>query len=736
MFTNRLGLVNTCTSVAGISDPDTVAAVIDVAAKVYRPVQRTVQSWHKGDVGRLKAAVGKSMADFTRSFNITTPIQTLWNDFSSRVEGIVNKHVPTAVTSPRYNRPWINRQCKRLSRRKQRRYTRYKLSQKSSDWQKYQVAVKACKQECRRAHNKFVYNLANDDSQQKFWRYVKSRRQDNTGVAPLIRGGTTHDENMVKAEILNDQFSSVFTPPSGFQHQVDRSKHPTVSSINVDTNGVEKLLLKLSPKKASGPDGMHPFFLKNAASELAPALACIYNASLKQGAVPAEWKLANVAPIYKQKGSRSEAANYRPISLTSIVCKTLEHIIHSHVITHLDKQGLLTDFQHGFRKRRSCESQLAVTIHDLAQGLEKRGQVDVILLDFSKAFDKVNHAKLLHKDDFYGVRGDTLKWIKDWLSGRTQQVVVQNSTSKPAAVTSGVPQGSVLGPLLFLIYINDLPDHVSSSTPRMFADDCAFSRKIDSPADTALLQDDLNKLQEWERKWDMEFNASKCKLLRITRRTSQAVLTNYTIHGEALESVAKEKYLGVVFNTKLNWNDHISTVVGKARGTLGFLQRNFSAAPKRTKQMLYTSKVRSVLGCASTVWAPHTAENKKKLEAVQKKAARFVNNNYNWQADSDAMVQQLQWLTLERRRTHARLALLYRFAHGLAFLPPGILTLMQREGPRPKFFRPGGGAPFCTTFVPATIPVWNRLPTSVVEAPSLDAFKQRFAKMAQPCPLI
>jgi hypothetical protein len=193
-----------------------------------------------------------------------------------------------------------------------------------------------------------------------------------------------------------------------------------------------------------------------------------------------------------------------------------------------EDQNILTDYQHGFRKKRLCESQLITTIQDLASGIDSSTQIDAILLDFSKAFDKVSHERLAAKLHHYGVRGPTLNWIKSFLAGRTQRVIVEGVASDTAPVTSGVPQGTVLGPLLFLIYINDLPSKVNS-TARLFADDCLLYRHIKTNEDTTSLQDDLNNLQDWERDWQMHFNPDKCEVIRITTKR-KIIPSSYFIH--------------------------------------------------------------------------------------------------------------------------------------------------------------------------------------------------------------
>ena len=237
----------------------------------------------------------------------------------------------------------------------------------------------------------------------------------------------------------------------------------------------------------------------------------------------------------QKKGDKSSPANYRLISLTCILCKIFEHIVASNLVKHLDSNQILYDLQHGFRSKRSCETQLTMRIEEIHRNLKEGKQTDIILLDFSKAFDKVNHE--------YGIRGKTLSWIKAFLNGRSQTVILEGDYSEEVPVTSGVPQGSVLGPIMFLIYINDLPDKVKSQV-RLFSDDTAAYLAITKLADSEQLQADLDILQVWEITWDTQFSPSKCQVIHITRSRSPLAAKD-TLHGETLEEVASARYLGV-----------------------------------------------------------------------------------------------------------------------------------------------------------------------------------------------
>ena len=366
------------------------------------------------------------------------------------------------------------------------------------------------------------------------------------------------------------------------------------------------------------------------------------------------------------------------------------------------------------------------------------------ILEFSKAFDTVPHDKLLHKLDCYGIRGHTLGWIKNFLTTRHMKVIVEGEASTEATVDSGVPQGTVLGPLLFLCHINDLPDRVSSKV-RLFADDCLLYRDIHSPEDHQALQDDLNSLQEWAVDWGMKFNADKCYILPINQKTSRYYQLNKTI----LKHVETNPYLGLQFSKDLTWTAHITNTVKKASSTLGFLRRNLSRCPQECRKTAYIALVRSTLEYGSMIWDPYLVKDVQLLEQVQRRAARFITGDYKSRTPGSMtkMLEDLNIPTLKSRREDNRLTFLYKISKGLIpaipkdqylkpivnkrkikaktfdnFVTTNFVTRRQTLNENSYTVPDAISEQYKNSFFPRTIPEWNELEVS---ASTVEDFKRQ-----------
>jgi len=726
--TNRPSLVKSLKILPGISDHELICVESILTATVSDTIPRKLYLWHKADMQLINDKVTEFCRNFLSVCTISTPIQNLWNNLKSFYLECLDL-VPFKLRSSSTRNPWINAHIKHLSNKKRRLYNKARSSSLNSDWDTYKSFKRYMQRECRKAHNSYfsrLFDTTSSHGSKKFWSYIKSQRNEQSGVPTLEKDNEMFTDNAAKADILNDQFSSVFTIDNSAADSIpslDGPSFPDIPSIQIEIDGVSHLLQELDPHKASGPDGISARFLKETSTSIAPAITLIFNASLAQGKLPQDWKNAFVTPVYK-KGSRTVPSNYRPISLTCICCKIFEHIISSSITNHLNSHNIICMEQHGFRKHRSCETQLLETLNDLSCNLNANIQTDFLLLDFSKAFDKVSHNRLLSKLSHYGIKGSIYDWIKDFLLGRKQQVVLGNAYSSPCNVLSGVPQGSVLGPLLFIIYINDLPASISSKI-RLYADDVILYRAILSNEDAIILQNDLNKLVGWAATWLMSLNLDKCEHLTITNKKHPLSIT-YMIMDHPIRKVISAKYLGVTITHNLSWTKHVDIITCKANSVRAFLQRNLSQCSHHVKSLAYFTYVRPILEYASVVWSPFTKINIDKIEMVQRKAARFVFNDYHRYSSVSYMLQQLNWDSLEHRRTKAITVMFYKIINNIVSVD--FSNFLHRSfsitrGHDMRFLTiPARLNTYYHSFLLTAIRIWNSLPEDIVHCSNLHTF--------------
>ena len=673
-------------------------------------------------------------------------VEELWQEFALAIETNSKRYIPHKTCKSKDNLPWVTQQIRSMIKRKNRiglhrkkKFTPIKSPRYQAITDEVKDLNKTIQWEMRRAYWNYVEDLITPTTEgneylgmKRFWTFVKHQRKDVNGVAPLNHNGQTATEAKEKADVLNAQFESVFSRETPFPEDImgHTLPYPPMEDIEFTVAGIEKLLKKLQEHKAPGPDKIAPRILKQLSSTIAPTLAVIFRKSYDTGEVPNEWRKANVVPVFK-KGSKHDPGNYRPISLTSIACKTMEHIITSQIMRHGNRNNISHQHQHGFRDSRSCETQLIEFTSDLMNNLEAGNQTDVIILDFSKAFDKVGHARLLHKLQHYGVAGKTKGWIANFLANHTQKVVIDGETSYEGSVLSGVPQGSVLGPSLFLYYINDLPTGLTSEV-RLFADDTITYLTLSNQEDATLLQEYLARLEQWEKKWMMEFHPNKCQVMSVSRKP-QPDVHKYTLHGITLEHTKAAKYLGVTITQDMRWNTHINNITTKASRSLSFVRRNLQIRNQELKTRTYQALVRPLVEYASTVWDPHTQSNIRKVEMIQRTAARYVTNCWRYNASVTEMLDTLKWTSLAERRRQKRLHMMYRIHNKQVavnerhqYARP--ITKTVRGAHPHTYLEPHYHAEYLrNSFFPRTIREWNALPETTASAPSLETFKTRVA---------
>ena len=521
-------------------------------------------------------------------------INDAWNFFYDVLDNVIKSNIPVSHATCKRN-IYMTREAMRLKNTKYRLWRKYCSTHAQADHDAFVHVRNDLRSLTRSLRHNFEQSItANVQHNPKaFWRYAKSRLKTQGTFCDIqdSDGNLLHSDT-AKASAFNQFFSSVFIsedctnlPSFSISHAV-----PSLNDVDTSPSVVLNKLNALQCCKSAGPDGWPPVALKETAAEISIPLSIIFSKSLQSGHLPECWKIANVVPIHKS-GPRHLTNNYRPISLTCVVGKVLESIIRDSMLHHLTVNGLISQQQHGFLPHRSCTSQLLTALNDWTCSLDQGYPIDVIYFDFRKAFDTVPHARLLLKLKEYGINGNLLCWLHGFLSNRRQRVSINGSFSQLSDVTSGVPQGSVLGPLLFTVYVNDLPSCVNSSL-LSFADDTKLFRCIRAEMDVVQLQHDINALLDWSKLWLLSFNISKCKHLRIS---SPSHTTTYTLDGVAIDSVASMRDLGVIIDSDLKFHSHVNTAVSKANRILSLLNRSFVNLSTDMLPILYKSLVRPLL---------------------------------------------------------------------------------------------------------------------------------------------
>ena len=418
-------------------------------------------------------------------------------------------------------------------------------------------------------------------------------------------------------------------------------------------------------------------------------------------------------PLFK-KGKRNQPSNYRPIALTSQIVKIFEKCIINKIKPFLSRTGLIKPCQHGFQDKASCISQLLECMEEWTTSFDRKTSTDIIYLDFAKAFDTVPHERLLAKLHAMGIQGNLLKWLRTFLTCRYQRVQLRNGGSSWTKVISGVPQGSILGPTLFLLYINDLPDHVHSQI-KLFADDTKIYRNIFNISDCHSLQNDLAAMAEWSRQWLLSFNETKCVVLRL-RKTLEFI---YSLNSTPLNEVPHQKDLGVHISNNLHPRHHILEITKSANKRLGLIKRCFSTRNKDTLSILYKSIVRPVLEYGSPVWSPWLKKDKELLDKVQTNFSKICNNT------------DLEPLTSRRERCD--LVETYKFLNHHYKTNPQTFFQRSQLQLRGHSFKLKKQHSYTDTrkhfFSNRVVNPWNQLPEETVTAPSLDAFKNHLRSL-------
>ncbi len=689
--------------------------------------------YDKGDYSQLNKEL--SSVNWEEQLNQCS-VDQAWDTFTSHLAAAVDRAVPKAKPpkSPKKKKwkpLWMNGDALKKVKKKYHAWKRYTSTKQYCDFESYKRQRNLASKAVRQAKRDFERKLAADIKKNPkcFWKYVRSKTNVKTGVHDLEKedGSFAHTDEE-KAGLLNKFFASVFTreDTTDVPDPDMKADGRILDDIQISEDDVADKLKNLNPSKSPGPDGIHPRVLKETANSIAKPLHIIFNKSLHEGKLPTAWKEAHVTAIFK-KGKKSVPGNYRPVSLTSIICKIMESIIRDSVMSYMNVNQMFSDDQHGFRPGRSCVTQLLEIVEVWTSMLEEGGGVDVIYLDFRKAFDSVPHQRLLKKLEAYGIGGRVLNWIEAFLTGRKQKVIVNGKGSEWEEVVSGIPQGSVLGPILFVIFINDLPDVVNGEV-KIFADDTKAFKAVNTDEDGKLLQDDLNNLCEWSNKWLLRFNVGKCGVMHYGHQGSKF---KYTMQEDGVErdvsEITEEKDLGVVFDPSMNFSKHSGLVAAKANKVIGVLRRSFDYMDKDMFTILYKTLIRPLVEYGNCIWNPLFNKDRQIIEKVQRRATRLVPELKD--SEYTDRLRALKLPTLAYRRLRGDMIQVYKIMHGIndvkretffEMAPAdrgtrGNKLKIQKQHARLNIRK--------NTFSHRVVAAWNSLPDSVVCSQSVNNFK-------------
>lgn len=471
--------------------------------------------------------------------------------------------------------------------------------------------------------------------------------------------------------------------------------------------------------------------LKNTCYSIALPLTEIFNKSLQTGTYPSQWKHAHVLPIFK-KGDKSAPNNYRPISLLSCIGKLFERVMFKHIYNHLHEHDLLYDLQAGFRPGHSTVSQLIEIYHQICLAIDNRDFSCFTFCDISKAFDRVWIKGLIHKLDKYGFKGHLLSWLSDYLTDRTQQVRLKNSVSSHGRLNSGVPQGSVLGPLLFLIYINDLPDGLRGLT-RLFADDTSNSHTSN---DLTQIQhennDDLKRIIEWAKSWLVDFNPQKTKIMIFGSRHFNNSSISFNFDGQTIYPTNEHVHLGITFSDDAKWSKHVDYIVSRVSKQISVLRKLKFQLSRKFLSNMYITFIRPTFEYACEVWDNLTIYDSERLEKFQLEAGRIVTGLPSYSSRA-AIYFETGWETLKQRRQNRKLHLMFKIQNNIA--PNYLSDLVPSHvgaGNRYELRNSENiSLPLCRTtllqssYIPSTISAWNNLPLSTRQSTTLTQFKNQ-----------
>lgn len=708
----------------GTSDHSVVTLRVSCSIEISHVIsQRKVWLFKRGNW----SALNKQLAEIDWSIILQLPVDHCWNRFSAVICEAMNQHIPSRVVNAAdRTSPWFDSNCRLLSREKRALWNLWRMTGTVDAFVKYKQTRNRLSAAIRKAKimhcNKVAEKVDSSDSS-VWWKLVNTilGRARKPRIPSLMSQTSTVSDPTECSELFNKIFVEMSTLADPFRKA---SKLPIRSSlilnnVKFEENVIADLLRSLKTKKATGPDGIPASVLKATATCLANPLSKLFTRFFEASFVPYQWRVSQVVPIHKKR-SRSDPKNYRPVSLLPIIGKIMEKVIASKIRMHLEDEEILSNAQFGFRRQHSCLHPILILLHDCYKALDSGQVMHVVSLDINSAFLRVWHNGLISKCESCGIGGLLLSWLKEYLNKREQIVVVNGSNSRAKSLYAGVPQGSVLGPLLFQIFINDLPESVDCRI-LMFADDITICS-----SSLASIERNLIHIALWATKWQVEFSLEKTQYMVVSNKTSPSSTFSIRFNDSVIHPTDRLKTLGFTLTSNLSWTPHLFNKIKMASMRSGMLRRAGLSLSPSAKCHLYKTLIRPIIEYGSPAMTNISKDLQNCLEKFQRRVLRtsFYNGT---PLDSlahrrkVALVQILHQIIQRSSpelvvktfklvpRTFARPLRSTAASHGMEYEIPGGFRSSLR---------------FESSFVPLALRIWNALPKSIVEVKSPCIFRR------------
>jgi hypothetical protein len=734
VFCNDTNFVHNVNVTAPFSTSDHCSVEFDIIHDV-KIAQADVSSYDFSQADWVSIASYLDNVDFFNLFDSCVDVNSVVNNFYLVIFEAFNRFVPLRNCYKFNCQSHYPHKIRRLFSKKCTAWKQYRTFHTQELLAKYKSIASQCRSAIYSHHVDVENKVINSENTNKFYRYANRKFTNKSLIGPLkSNDGSLLIDPTRKAELLQTIFATMFTTDNGLIPLVSTPPITNTSLSNVIFSSVlvKRAIRKLKAKSKGGPDGLPPIFIKTCSDQLSTPLAYVYSQCMEFSYLPPDWLRAYITPVFK-KGDPSSPLNYRPIALTCTICKIMEVVIKDQLLNYLLRNSLISKHQHGFLSKHSTTTNLLESTHDWIVSFTNCCNVDVVYIDFARAFDSIVFTKLLAKLEHYGITGKLLTFMSAFIHNREQCVVLDNCFSSVTSVLSGVPQGSVLGPVLFLIFINDVSSTcVGQAKLKLFADDVklysSFNVDVSNCGD---LQQSLDLLSSWANSWQLNINISKCTVLSIHHKSQSkpTIPHPYFINGSQLTNSSSVTDLGILVDSHLTFNHHISNILTKASQRVGVFFRGFSSRHIALMKKAFITYIRPPLEFNSNIWNPTKKYLIDKLESIQRRFTKRVPSISHLSYLDRLRALDLE--PLELRRLKFDLIQYYKVLNNLSSIDPS--SYFQLHYPPPSSRHP---APFLqkssnfnkslqSTFFFRYLDCWNALPANVKQSSSLTSFKRQ-----------